>query len=144
MVGATPGRHALGDRIDWREVKPDWAGLRAVGRVESTGSIGDQTRTECRYFLCLFPDHDRFATTVRSHWGIENSQHWILDVHFGGDACRTRKDHCAQNLTLIRRRTLNRLSHGLPRNSLRRRNHRAALNDDSRSRRLFGTPRDRI
>lgn len=44
----------------------------------------------------------------------------------------------------MRRRTLNRLSHGLPRNSLRRCKHRAALNDDSRSRRLFGTPRDRI
>lgn len=77
-------RHALGDRVDRREAKPDWTRLQAVGPVESTRSIGDQTRTECRYFLCLFPDRDWFAITVRSHWGIENSQHWILDVHFGG------------------------------------------------------------
>lgn len=134
-------RYALGDRIDWLEAKPDWAGLQAVGRVESTRIIGDRTSTECRYFLCSFPERDRFATTVRSHWGIENQQHWILDVQFGEDACRTRKDHSAENLALMRRMALNLLSHnGLPRNSIRRRKRRAALNDDYRLRLLFGTP----
>jgi predicted transposase YbfD/YdcC len=134
-------RYALGDRIDWLEAKPDWAGLQAVGRVESTRIIGDQTSTECRYFLCSFPERDRFATTVRSHWGIENQQHWILDVQFGEDACRTRKNHSAENLALMRRMALNLLSHnGLPRNSIRRRKRRAALNDDYRLRLLFGTP----
>ena len=134
-------RYALGDRIDWLEAKPDWAGLQAVGRVESTRIIGDQTSTECRYFLCSFPERDRFATTVRSHWGIENQQHWILDVQFGEDACRTRKDHSAENLALMRRMALNLLSHnGLPRHSIRRRKRRAALNDDYRLRLLFGTP----
>ena len=134
-------RYALGDRIDGLEAKPDWAGLQAVGRVESTRIIGDQTSTECRYFLCSFPERDRFATTVRSHWGIENQQHWILDVQFGEDACRTRKDHSAENLALMRRMALNLLSHnGLPRNSIRRRKRRAALNDDYRLRLLFGTP----
>ena len=134
-------RYALGDRIDWLEAKPDWAGLQAVGRVESTRIIGDQTSTECRYFLCSFSDRDRFATTVRSHWGIENQQHGILDVQFGEDACRTRKDHSAENLALMRRMALNLLSHnGLPRNSIRRRKRRAALNDDYRLRLLFGTP----
>ncbi len=134
-------RYALGDRIDWLEAKPDWAGLQAVGRVESTRIIGDQTSTECRYFLCSFPQRDRFATTVRSPWGIENQQHWILDVQFGEDACRTRKDHSAANRALMRRMALNLLRHnGLPRNSIRRRKRRAALNDDYRSRLLFGTP----
>jgi hypothetical protein len=51
-------RYALSDGIDWLEAKPDWAGLQAVGPVESTRSIGDQTSTECRYFLCSFPDQD--------------------------------------------------------------------------------------
>ncbi len=134
-------RYALGDRIGWLEAKPDWAGLQAVGRVESTRIIGGQTSTECRYFLCSFPECGRFATTVRSHWGIENQQHWILDVQFGEDACRTRKAHSAENLALMRRMALNLLSHnGLPRNSIRRRKRRAALNDDYRLRLLFGTP----
>jgi predicted transposase YbfD/YdcC len=134
-------RYALGDRIDWLEAKPDWAGLQAVGRVESTRIIGDQTSTECRYFLCSFPDRDRFAATVRGHWGIENQQHWVLDVQFGEDACRTRKDHSAENLALIRRIALNLLRHnGPPRDSIRRRKLRAALNDDYRLRLLFGIP----
>jgi predicted transposase YbfD/YdcC len=35
-------RYALSSQIDWLEAKPDWAGLQAVGRVESTRLIGDQ------------------------------------------------------------------------------------------------------
>jgi len=30
---------------------------------------------------------------VRGHWGIENSLHWQLDMSFGEDRCRVRKDH---------------------------------------------------
>ena len=57
------------------------------------------------------------------------------------EACRTRKDHSAENLALIRRLALNLLSHhGLPRNSIRRRKRRAALNDEYRLRLLFGQP----
>ena len=132
-------RYALSDRIDWLEAKPAWRGLQAVGRVESTRLIGDHASTECRYFLCSFPDRDRFATAVRGHWGIENQQHWVLDVQFGEDAGRTRHDHSAENLALIRRVALNMLPHnGPPRDSIRRRKLRAALNDDYRLRLLLG------
>jgi hypothetical protein len=76
---------------------------------------------------------------VRGHWGIENQQHWILDVQFGEDACRTRKDHSAENLALIRRMALNLLRRdGSSRESLRRRKRRAALNDAYRWHLLFG------
>jgi predicted transposase YbfD/YdcC len=123
-------RHALRAQIGWLDAKPDWAGLQAVGRVESTRIIGDKTSTECRHFPCSFPDRDRFAATVRSHWGIENQQHWVLDVQFGEDACRTRKDHSAENRALMRRIALNVLRHnGPPRDSIRRRKRRAALHD---------------
>ncbi|MCB1769583.1 MAG: ISAs1 family transposase, partial [Candidatus Competibacteraceae bacterium] len=104
-------RHALSSQMDWLEAKPDWAGLQTVGRVESIRIIGDQTRTEYRYFLCSFSDPDQFATAVRGHWGIDNQQHWILDVQFGEDAGRTRNDHSAENLAVIRRVALNALRH---------------------------------
>ncbi len=134
-------RYALSDRIDGLEAKPDWAGLQAIGRVASTRIIGDQTSTEWRYVLCSCPDQDRCAATVRGHWGIENQQHWVLDVQFGEDACRTRNDHSAENLALIRRMVLNVLRHnGPPRDSIRRRKLRAALNDDYRLRLLLGAP----
>ena len=134
-------RYALSLPIDWLEAKPDWAGLQAVGRVESTRIIGKNTSTECRYFLYSLAKRDQFAATVRQHWGIENQQHWVLDVQFGEDACRTRKDHSAENLAVIRRMVLNVLRHNSPvRDSLRRRKLRAALNDDYRLRLLFGQP----
>jgi hypothetical protein len=69
-----------------------------------------------------------------------HQQHWVVDVQFGEDACRTRKDHSAENLALIRRLALNVLRHnGPPRDSIRRRKLRAALNDDYRLRLLLGT-----
>ena len=45
----------------------------------------------------------RFADAVRSHWGIENSLHWVLDVTFGEDQSRTRDRRLANNLALLRR-----------------------------------------
>lgn len=134
-------RYALSHPITGLEQKTDWAGLQAVGRVESTRIIGDSTCTECRYYLCSFTDPARFADAVRGHWGIENGQHWVLDVQFGEDACRARRDHSAENLALIRRMALNVLRHnGPPRDSIRRRKLRAALNDEYRLHLLFGTP----
>jgi predicted transposase YbfD/YdcC len=134
-------RYVLSSQIDWLDAKPEWTGLQAVGRVESTRLIGDNTSTECRYFLCSFPERDRFAATVRGHWTIENAQHWVLDVQFGEDACRTRHDHSPENLALIRRMALNVLRHnGPPRDSIRHRKLRAALNDDYRLCLLLGTP----
>ena len=60
---------------------------------------------------------------------------------FGEEACRTRNNHSAENLALIRRIALNVLRHnGPPRDSIRRRKLRAALNDDYRSRLLLGAP----
>ncbi|HRW65693.1 MAG TPA: ISAs1 family transposase [Candidatus Competibacter sp.] len=92
-------------------------------------------------FPVLFPDRDRFVAIVRGHWSIENQQHWVLEVQFGEDACRTSKDHSAENLALIRRSTLNVSRHdGPPRDSIRRRKLRAALGDDYRLRLLLGQP----
>ena len=107
-------RYALSSSIDWLDARPDWAGLQAVGRAESTCIIGEKTSTECRYFLCSFPERDRFVAIVRGHGGIENQQHWVLDVQFGEDACRARQAHSAENLALIRRMALNVLRHNGP------------------------------
>ena len=47
--------------------------------------------------------------SVRAHWGIENSVHWVLDVAFGEDDSRVRKGNAAQNLSVLRRMALNML-----------------------------------
>jgi hypothetical protein len=38
----------LSTEMNGLEPKPQWAGLWAVGRVESIRRVGDKTRTQCR------------------------------------------------------------------------------------------------
>ena len=134
-------RYVLSARLDWLGRKSEWRGLAAVGRVESTRILGDQTTTERRYYLCSFTDLARFAEAARGHWAIENGQHWVLDVQFGEDANRARADASATNLALVRRMALNTIrQNGPSKDSLRRRKLRASLNDDYRARLVFGNP----
>lgn len=134
-------RYALSDNLGWLAQKPEWAGLRAVGRVGSTRVIGGQTTTGCRHYLGSRTGLERFADVVRGHWAIENGRHWVLDVQFGEDANRARKDHSAENLGLVRRMALNVIRHNGPsKESLRIRKLRASLNDDYRFGLIFGKP----
>ena len=81
-----------------------------MGRVVRTRTVkgaSGGTTTQHRYYLLSDPDVKRFAESVRGHWGIENSAHWVLDVTFGEDANRTSKDHGPENLAILRRLSLN-------------------------------------
>ncbi|PSN19113.1 hypothetical protein C7271_08960 [filamentous cyanobacterium CCP5] len=60
--------------------------------------------------MSLDGDVQRFATAVRSHWGIENQLHWCLDVAFGEDQSRIRSGHDPENMTLMRKIALNLLA----------------------------------
>jgi len=48
----------------------------------------------------------KFGGGVRSHWGIENSLHWQLDVTFGEDQSRIRKGHADANFSSLRKTAL--------------------------------------
>jgi len=60
--------------------------------IQGTREINGKISTERRYYLSSLPlDIDRFARAVRSHWGIENKLHWILDVQMGEDQSRAQR-----------------------------------------------------
>ena len=61
-----------------------------------------------RYYLSSLDGNARKQlAATRTHWGIENSLHWVLDIAFREDECRVRKDHSAQNLAILRHIALN-------------------------------------
>lgn len=94
--------------LDWFADLHKWEGLRSVGVVESVREIKGVVQSERRYFLSSLPcDAKRFAHAVRSHWGIENQLHWVLDVQFGEDQSRARTGFAAENLATLRRLALN-------------------------------------
>jgi predicted transposase YbfD/YdcC len=86
----------------------EWEQLRSVVRVRAKRVIGDTETVDDRYFLSsLEGEAEQMLAAVRSHWQIENSLHWVLDIAFREDDSRVRKDHGAQNLATLRHIALN-------------------------------------
>lgn len=100
--------------VDWlQEQGQNWTGLQSLIMVESTREIigrngTGESSTERRYYISSLPANAAaLGKTVRAHWGIENSMHWVLDVAFREDDCRIRCDEAAQNFAILRRVALN-------------------------------------
>lgn len=85
----------------------EWSGLKAVGRVKTTTLHAGNETQESRYYLLSYNDLNSFTKSARGHWAVESKLHWTLDVTFGEDASRKRKDHAPRNYSLIRKFGLN-------------------------------------
>lgn len=69
--------------------------------------------------------------TIRGHWGIENSLHWILDISFRDNDSRIRRGNVPENIAVIKHMALNMLQKAKGKRDSIKQMRKAAGWDDS-------------
>jgi predicted transposase YbfD/YdcC len=112
----------------------EWVDLKAVVEVKRTVRVGDKESKEVSHYInsSKRASARKLAEAIRGHWGIENGQHWVLDVLFGEDRCRTRQRNAAENLAWLRKMVLSLFRQDDSKGSIPTRQVLAAANDEYR------------
>ncbi|MFT7579451.1 MAG: putative transposase YbfD/YdcC [Myxococcota bacterium] len=101
----------LSHDLSWVDRTSEWPGLKAIARLQRRreNKASGETSEETAYYIISNAEATaaEVNTMVRSHWAIENSLHWSLDLTFDEVRCRIRKGNAAENFGLIRRASIN-------------------------------------
>ena len=93
------------------ENKSDWKNIKSIVQIDAYRFMDNKEHIQTRYYISsLVKSAKEFNQLIRSHWGIENSLHWILDVSFDEDKSRKRKGYSAQNFSLTNKIAINLLN----------------------------------
>jgi predicted transposase YbfD/YdcC len=98
------------DDLSMIEQKEQWKGLQSLIKIDAERyfKATGKSETETRFYISSLPaEASLLNRSIRSHWGIENSLHWILDVAFNEDSSRKRAGYAAQNFSVLNRIALN-------------------------------------
>jgi predicted transposase YbfD/YdcC len=120
-----------------------WPKLETLARIQSETQRAGKTVQEERFYIStlLMDKVETIANSVRSHWGIENELHWVLDVAFREDGLRTRMGNGPETGAILRHITLNMLRQDPnTKRSIRHRRLKAALSQEYRLAALLGFP----
>jgi predicted transposase YbfD/YdcC len=99
--------------------------------VESTREIAGKIEEETRFYITsLVLLAHLMGPIIRSHWAIENSLHWVIDMIFRDDECRLRTDHAPANFATIKHMALNLIRMAPGKASLRLKRKAAGWDDD--------------
>lgn len=133
--------------LSWldKNIRAHWPKLAGIGMIERQRDINGTVSMERAFYIGSqgVTTATSFAKAARSHWGIENSLHWVLDVTFREDHCRVRKDNAPHNFAALRKLALALLHQDtrFPKRSLRSRRKTAERIPDYRASLLGLSPR---
>lgn len=86
----------------------NWPQLQTLVMIHAQRHVGRKVTQQTHYFITSLPnDAQAILNAKRSHWGIENELHWVLDVAFREDDSRARQGNAPQNLAILRHMALN-------------------------------------
>lgn len=93
--------------LEYVQQRRHWAGLQTVVKVCAERRLkGTRSRSTRYYISSLANDAQRILQSIRQHWGIENSLHWVLDIAFREDESRLRKGNGPENFAMVRHMAL--------------------------------------
>jgi predicted transposase YbfD/YdcC len=117
--------------IAWLQQRHNWPGLKAIVMLESRRESDGTIEQETRFSITSLPlAAAPLGPIVRSHWAIENSLHWVMDMIFRDDECRVRTHYAPANFTTIKHMAINLLRNAPGKDSLRLRRKVAAWDDE--------------
>lgn len=123
---------AIADPLAFEAIRhhDGWTDLHSIVRVFRERRFDNKVEHETSYYITSLPnDAARLLGAIRSHWSIENSLHWVLDVTFNEDDARLRVGNSPQNMAVLRHLALNILKNDPSQGSLRQKRYKAALDD---------------
>jgi len=126
------------DDVQWLPMLKNWKGLRSIMMIKTRRLVKGKIETDTRYYICSLPASSKILKdAARRHWAIENTCHWVLDVTYQEDQSRVRKGYGAENLSRLKRLTLNMLQQDkTSKGSIATKRFEAALDDEYRERLL--------
>ena len=100
-------RTTVANDVRWFESREKWAGLHCFIMSETTTITNEKTTYETRFYISsLEASAKNHAHFIRGHWSIENQLHWQLDVTFGEDKAKIKKDNSPLNWNVMRKTAL--------------------------------------
>jgi predicted transposase YbfD/YdcC len=109
-----------------------WAGLKTIVLVKRVRHLWNKITRETMVYLISLPcDAAVIGRAIRTHWGIENQLHWVLDVTSGEDKSRIRRGYGGENMALLRRLAISVLNQETSKKrSLKQKAKRASMSPD--------------
>lgn len=122
-------------------LSPDWPDVAAVVLIGRERGVGDASTWTGHYYIASHPGTaEELGGLARSHWGIENGLHWVLDVAFREDESRTQDAKAGANLALLRRVAVSLLKRATTKGSIHTRRLKAAWDNSFLQLVLQGVP----